>query len=120
MVDVAAQGKEAFEGVSYVALNLLWGHAAVERGYHDDRDLDLWKQINRHARHRGYPDNDHDQAEHQNEERMLDGETGHFRLLRTRPAGCIREGTLLGLYQFARLIAAQIADDHSLPLRESI
>ena len=118
VVDVAAQREEALEGVGDVAFDLLRRHAAVERGHHDDRNLDLRKQIDRHARHRGHADHDDDQAEHQNEERMLDGKTGHRPLLRSRSARCGKR-FLLGLDQFARLIAAQVADDHSLAFVES-
>ena len=51
VVDAAAQREEPLEGIRDVGFNLLRRHAVVKRRHHDNGNLDLGKQIDRHARH---------------------------------------------------------------------
>ncbi len=84
VVDIAAQGEEAFKGIGDVGLDLLRRHAAIERGHHDHRNVDRRKKIDWHAIHRDHADHDDREAQHKNEERILDCKTRHWRLLRIR------------------------------------
>jgi hypothetical protein len=77
MVDVASESKEALEGIGDVGLDLLRGHAAVERSHHDHGDLDLREQVDRHADHVGESDNHDPQTQHEDEKWILDCETRH-------------------------------------------
>ena len=72
MIDVAAQREEALKRIGDVAFDLLRRHAAVERGHDDDRNLDFGKQVHRHAIHGSDADHNNGEAEHQDEERVLD------------------------------------------------
>src|ERR1700734_408897 len=81
MIDVAAQGEEAFEGVCDVSFDLLRRHSAVERRDHDHGNFDLRKQVYRHASYGCRSHHDNHQAQHQDEERIFDSETGHCYLL---------------------------------------
>src|SRR3974390_143171 len=87
VVDIAAQSKESFEGIGDVGLNLLRRHAAVERGHHHDWNVDGRKQINRHAGDRCHANHNDGEAQHENEERILDRETRHWSSLRIRAFG---------------------------------
>jgi len=78
MVDAAAQREEPFVAVCDVRFNLLGRHSRVERGDNNDRNIDLRKQIDRHARNCRDSDHNHKQAHHQNEEGIFDREGGHY------------------------------------------
>jgi hypothetical protein len=51
MVDAAAQCKETFKAARDICFNLLRRHAVIERCYDNNGDIDLRKEVNRHACH---------------------------------------------------------------------
>jgi hypothetical protein len=74
VVDAAAERKEALVGVGDVGFDLLRRHTGVERGDNDDGDVDLGEKIDGHARYRRCAHDQNHEAEHQDEERILDRE----------------------------------------------
>src|SRR6185437_4090832 len=79
MVDVAAQREESLEGVGDVGFHLLRRHARVERGYHDNRHINLGKQVHRHLHDSGDAHHGHDQAQHEDEVGIFDCKLRHYR-----------------------------------------
>ena len=77
MVDTASQGEKTLERVSDIRFNLLRRHAGIKRRHHNHGDVDVGEQIHRHACHGRYPDHGNDQAQHDDEKRVFDGEPGH-------------------------------------------
>ena len=56
MIDAAAERKESLERIGDVGFDLLRRHAVVKRRDDHDRNVDLRKKIDRHARDRGHAD----------------------------------------------------------------
>ncbi len=77
VIDIASQSEEALEGIGDVGFDLLRRHAAVERRHHDHGNLDLREQVHGHAEHCGHADHNDAEAQHQDEERILDRKPRH-------------------------------------------
>ena len=77
VIDPAAEREKALEGIGDVRFDLFRRHAVVERRHHHDRNVDVGKQIDRHADERGHADHGDDQAHHDDEEGVADRETRH-------------------------------------------
>src|SRR6185437_4741805 len=78
MLDAAAQREESLERIGNVGFDLLRRHSVVEGRDHDDRDIDLGKKVDRHARQRHSSNDRNHQAEHDDEEGIAKGKTGHY------------------------------------------
>src|SRR5664280_775577 len=78
MVDAAAQREEALERIGNVRLNLFRRHSVVERRHHNDRDVDLRKEIDRHTRHGGHANHGNHKADHEDEEGVAECEARHY------------------------------------------
>src|ERR1035438_9559636 len=117
VIDIASQGEEALKGVGDVGLDRLRGHAAVESGHHHDRNVNGREKIDWHASDRGHANHDDGEAQHKNEEGILDRETRHWPSLRIRAVG--GEHGLLRPHQLAWLIATQVAHDDALAGRKA-
>ena len=77
VVDARAEREEALETTGDVGLDLLGRHAAVEGGDHDLRNVDVGKEVHRHAHHAGDADHRHDQTDDDDEVRVADGKARH-------------------------------------------
>ncbi len=94
VVDAAAQREEALEGIGDVGFHFFWGHTGIKRGHDHHRNVDRGKQIYGHACHGHHPDHGHDQADHDDEEGILDGKARHY----SRPPSSILASAMrLGL-----------------------
>src|SRR6202050_3724038 len=80
MIDSASQRKEALVAICDIRFDLLRRHARVKGRDHDNRDINLRKQIDGHTRNGGDTHDDDHETKHQDEERMLDGKRGHYSL----------------------------------------
>jgi hypothetical protein len=78
MIDPTSKSEEAFVTVRDVGFDLLWRHIRVKRSHYDHGNVDLRKEVDRHASNCGRTNNDDEQAHHQNEERILDCERRHY------------------------------------------
>ena len=78
VVHVGGQREEALEGVGDVGFNLLRRHAVVESGHDHHGHIDRREKVHRHARHGHRSDEQHDQAEHEDEERKTQGKLRHY------------------------------------------
>ena len=109
VLDAAAQREEAFEAAGDVGFDLLRRHAGIERRHHHHRNVHRREHVHRHARQAGDADHGDDQADHDDEVGIADGEAGHSLLL----GGGVMVGDL-GLHFLARLQAGAAADHHQV------
>src|ERR1022692_389054 len=77
MVDATSQGEKSLEGIGNVGFNLLRRHAGIKRRHDHYGDIDVGKEVHRHAydgRHANHRD---DKAQHDDEEWVSNREAGH-------------------------------------------
>ncbi len=117
VVDAAAQREEALEGIGDVGFDLFRRHAVVERGDHNDRNVDVGKKIDRHARDGRHADHRDDQANHDDEEGIANRETGH--LLAASGFAGIGQLRQLGLDYLPGLERTEVAHDYAIALGQS-
>ena len=94
-------------------LDLFWRHAVIERGDHNHRNVDVWKQIDWHTRNCCCADHRDDQTDHDDEERITQRKTGHLLRLRLMEA---RDCIDLRLHQLSGLVRRQIRGNDPITL----
>ncbi len=77
VLDVASQREETLEPAGDVRLDLLRRHAGIKRCDHHDGDVHGREHVHRHSRETGYADHGNHQAEHDDDVRIFDCESGH-------------------------------------------
>src|ERR1051326_6265770 len=77
MVNPAGQREPTFERIGDVGLNLLRWHSGIKGCDDDHRNVDGWKQIDRHAHQRHCANDRHHQADHDNEKWIPNRESTH-------------------------------------------
>src|SRR5438067_9176457 len=81
MLDAAAQREETFEAAGDVGLDLLRRHARIERRYDHYGDVHRREHIDGHARQAADAHYRDDQADDDDEVRVLNGKPGHLFVL---------------------------------------
>jgi hypothetical protein len=66
--------KKRSKGLVMLDFNLLRRHPVVERSHHHHGNVDLGKQIDRHARYGGHANHGNHHANHDDEERIANRE----------------------------------------------
>ena len=77
VIHAAREREKALKGIGDIGFDLLRGHAGIEGGDHNDRDIDRRKQVDGHANERDRADDGDHQAANDDEKGVANRKTGH-------------------------------------------